>query len=62
MIPTTHIPRHEPTKPNPAAVLLGAAIVAAGLAVILAGWLVMGILVTVFGITVLAGSIEGGER
>jgi len=61
MIPTTHIPRHEPTKPSAARVLLGVAIVALGLATIFAGWLVMGILVTVFGITVLAGSKGGGK-
>ena len=61
MTPVTHIPRHEPTKPSAARVLLGIAIVAAGIAVAFAGWLVVGILVMFFGGTVLAGSKGGGK-
>ena len=61
MTPVTHIPRHEPTKPSAARVLLGVAIVAAGIAVAFAGFLITGIIVMVFGATVLAGSKGGGK-
>jgi len=60
--PVHYIPRRKAPEIGLERIALWAAIISGGLAFIAAGWLVVGLVIEIVGITLIAVGIEGGER